>query len=466
MPKREPKNQRQKTFLDSPPHSTEAEQVVLGAFLLDSERAVELSSLLAPEDFYDPTYRAVFEGIVACIKEYKAVDFVILVNHLSENKRVSDVGGSAFLAQLAASVPTSAHAAHYIKILKKKRVEREAIAIGRRVEARGHEEGKAKDIPQILIEESRKLSELLPREALMNRDEILHEIKNPGKKLQTGFLTMDMILSGGLGAGDLMLVAARPSVGKSSLATTLTSNFMKKGIRPCFFSLEMSRPQIVTRILCAHYNLTPEEVYIDAERLLKDLTGDVDLIFGTNDLSTIQTTALSSEAQVFIIDYFGLITANNIKENRFQIMDEISRSIKLLATHTGKPIIMLTQLNREIEKAKENREPQLSDLWGGGEKDADIISFLWDPNAKNIDNQPKTDAERQVAKVADEFEGKPSTYDAKSQVFGSEVKDIMWLTRKNRNGPCGNVALTFDPKRCLMTEKSYTPEVKQAGMPF
>ena len=436
------------------PHSLDAEKVVLGALILDSERAVELVPLLDLEDFYDPTYRRIFEGIAACVEKRKAVDFLLLSDELKGDEKILELGGVVFLAALAESVPTSSHAKHYIDILKKNRLKRESISFGEHVSAMGYGDATSEAVPDALMEGSRRMAKFLQKED-EGREELIRELTEQKTIIPTGYPQMDALLGGGLGPGDLFLIAARPSVGKSALATCLAANFMRNGICPAFFSLEMSKKQVATRLLCSYYNKTQEEAYKEARQLICDLPVDIHLLIGINDLQSITAAILSSDASVFIIDYLGLITSEkHSREGRFQVLDEISRSIKNLAVQCNKPIIMLTQLNREIEKDKANREPYLSDLWGGGEKDADIITMLWDPDARLSDTEKK----------AKELEG---------STIGTRLK---WLVRKHRNGPTGDIMLKFTKEKFLLEEdlsqvapeKKLLPAARQdaADLPF
>src|SRR3990167_4619683 len=381
------------------PHSLDAEKVVLGVLIVDGERAIELTPTLDAEDFYDPLYRRIFQVVEACIEKWKAMDFLLLSHILKDDPKIQELGGSSFLAELAASVPTTSHAKHYIDILKKNRMKRESISLGHRVSSMGYDDS-TENVPAALLEGSKMMAQFMQRE-IDGKEELIKEITETNVVTPTGYPQMDALLGGGLGPGDLFLIAARPSVGKSALATCLATNFMKQGISPAFFSLEMSRKQVVIRILCSYYKQTPEYVKNNARELIQGLNTDIFLIIGINELQSIKAECLASTAQVFIIDYLGLITSEkHSKEGRFQVLDEISRSIKNLAVQCNKPIIMLTQLNREIEKDKGNREPYLSDLWGGGEKDADVITMLWDPDAR------KSDAEKNAEKKARELEGR------------------------------------------------------------
>lgn len=417
------------SVLISLPHSTEAERSALIRVILYED--IELVTILQPEDFYDPTYRQIFEACKKLIDENQHCNFVSLCDLLRTNKKIEDIGGAGFIAGLCSGFAAPAHTS--VQILKKHRGAREELKMQRERNALVND-GKVDQIPSLLVEHSRKLAEFLPRDKTAGKQEMIDELITTEKTIPTGYVKMDHeVLPGGIGPGDLLLIAARPSVGKSALATNLTANFLREGIVPCFFSMEMSRKQVMMRILCAYYRLTPKEVIERASELINGIETDLELMIGINDLHMIQSEAMASPADVFIIDYFGLITMQS-KDPRFQQMDEISRCIKNLAIHTEKPIIMLTQLNREIEKDKTNREPMLSDLFGGGEKDADVISFLWDPNAKDKDKQD-------AANAADVFSGK-------------QGKELEWIVRKNRNGPPNvTTKLRFIQEMFLMEEE-------------
>lgn len=428
-------------LLEGLPHNTEAEKNALVRMIAHED--YELSTILQSEDFYDNTYRMIFEAAKTVIDNTGAVDFVLICEALQNSKKIQDIGGSVFLAELMQSQASPAKSS--VSVMKRCRAARESLSMGATLEAVVRE-GRVGEVPMLLAQNADRLSGLLPKETKMNREDMIAELTTTNKTIPTGFPTMDLLLGGGLGPGDLFLIAARPSVGKSSLATTLTANFLKQGVRPAVFSLEMSRKQIVTRILCSYYNQSPDYVRANAKDCINGVETDMTLFIGVDDLGSIQMETMATEADVIIIDYFGLITMHS-KENRFQQMDEISRAIKNLAVHTETPVIMLTQLNREIEKAKENREPNLSDLFGGGEKDADLITMLWDPSAKG-----KTDGD--ATDVAADLEGRTDC-------------DLKWIVRKNRNGPTGYVNLRFDkPKFHLYEEIPNAPLARKEAFPF
>ena len=328
--------------------------------MIDDE--TQLAEILDPADFYDETHRLMFTTEQKLIKKNGSGSFLDLCEELKGKVDQNVIINVLEIPTI--STPTKA----VVRRLKELRSQRELQEIG--TEAQRIQPTEA---PQKFLEISERFAGYLPKTEEVSREEIIAELEKKEDLLPTGFLQMDMILEGGLPPGSLCLIAARPGIGKSSLATNLAANFLKAGKKPCFFSLEMARKQVLTRILAAYHSKLAADIQKEAKVLMGDLEILPETHIGTNDCDTIKTITLSTTADVVIIDYLGLITSKG-SENRFQQMEEISRSIKLLAIHTGKPIILLTQLNREIEKAKTPRPPMLADLWGGGEKDADLIT--------------------------------------------------------------------------------------------
>ena len=304
-------------------------------------------------------------------------------------------------------------------------------------------EQSADDLPKFFVEEGKRYSELIPKKNVIDKEELISSLTMDQDTIPTGYTQMDELLDGGLYEEMLFVIAARPSVGKTSLATSMTAKLLKMNRSVLFISLEMSQKHIMERVLCATYNVGKDKVKENAREYVEAIKTPLNLAIGTNDLARVESECLSTDAEVIIIDYMDLITVRS-KGGRMEQLDEISRALKNLAVHCAKPIVLLRQLNREIEKSKENREPNLSDLFGAGEKDADVISFLWDPDAK------KTDQEKKTENVASSLDGE-----------SIKQRGLHWLVKKNRNGPTGRCFLTFDAEKFSMKESS-EPE----SMPF
>lgn len=416
-----------------------------------------LATLLTQEDFHDPVHGEIFKACQDLYHGNNQCDFVLLVEKAEKIDSVARLGGVGFLAGLITEdLPLSSSEAIY-KVLKRKRAQRESLNISEESRKLVFQDVTA--IPSYLAEKAQKMAEFIPRVGNIQHEDMIAELTAEHSTIPIGINGMDLLTGGGLGPGDMMIVAARPSVGKSSLATTIMANMLHNKRRACFFSLEMSKKQVFSRLLSAYHKKPVKETKKDIVTYVKAIETPFEVIAKMYEITAIQAEMMASEAEIFIIDYISLISMQS-REGQFQKLNEISKSIKRLANQIEKPVIVLAQLSREIEKDKTNREPQLSDLWGGGEADPDIITFLWDPNYKEtIQEDKKSKAIKETTKVANELEGKDNKY---------EEGELHWIIRKHRNGPTGKIYLKFHKELFLMEEKgnfgSSTP-IKHA-LPF
>ena len=429
--------------LSAPPHSVEAERTTLGALLLDSDRMIDVAPLLRSEDFYDPIYRAVYEAMRQLHEARQPIDFVTVGNALKEDQRVRQVGGSTFLMELMANVPTSAHAAHYASIIRDKALHRQLADAARHIGALADDDRlPATDVldqaEQKLLAISRHVAGSKPQHIAdigaesYERYTRLHteEDKTALFGLTTGFRGLDGLLAG-LAPGCLMVVAARPSVGKSSLALDIARNVAShQGKNVAVFSLEMTRQEIMDRMIAGFLGVEAwrlkkgELTQADFERMgvLFDQLKNHPLYIDDDPDTTIANLRSKARRQqmehgldLLVIDYLQLIevTDRAAGENRTQQVSHISRSLKNLARELGAPIIALSQLSRSTEQ-RSPPIPILSDLRdsGGIEQDADIVLMLYreDMHNEDCDNPGETDV----------------------------------YVRKNRNGPTGRVGLFFD----------------------
>ena len=392
-------------------------------------------NLLEPDHFYDPTYREVFQAALNVWNRCGECDFLLMVNELDDNEKVNAIGGSAFLAELSASVASTSFGHTAVRILKEKHAQRAIKKTAKAIDNMMHDGASIEEMPAYLADRGKEIAQMIPRKTSLDMEDLINEMLEEEERIPTGFEEMDLLLEGGLIPGGLYLVAARPAVGKSSMATTLMAHFLKAGVSPLLMSLEMSRKQIMQRVLCAYYDQLASDIQPRTRELIERIETPFTITDNINSLSNIVTEMYTSEAQVVIIDYFGLITTKTHKDNRFQQMDDISRIIKNTARETEKPVIMLAQLNREIEKDKSKRQPRLSDLWGSGEKDADVISFLHDPRAAEALNAE-----------ADEI--------AEAVQSNDTTTEIQWIVRKNRHGATGFTTLNFDKPKFTMRDPS------------
>lgn len=386
-----------------------------------------------PQHFHEELHRRIFEAILDLIKKDKDPDFLNVCDAMSDDKEFQQIGGSAFLAEMMANLPSLSMVASAMRILQEKYSKRSIIAAGKKMVEIGEDtKHDVRKLPQLMSDAAKRMADIIPRDIEIDKEELIEEIERDDDKIPTGFSQLDMILEGGLEPGWLFLIAARPSVGKSSMASTIMANFLKNDIPTSIISLEMSRKQIMRRLLCCYFHVTPAEAKEHARSYIERLHTPFYINVNGSDISMVIQEIFTTPAKVVIIDYYGLITVGS-KEGRIQQLEEISRSIKGAAMQSGKAVIMLAQLNRDIEKEKGARQPRLSDLYGAGEKDADQISFLHDPNARE--------------------DISPDPMEISASVDANPVAEIEWIIRKNRHGPTGYLKLKFEKKKFLMSEE-------------
>jgi replicative DNA helicase len=429
------------TTFDAPPHSLEAERTVIGALLLDPDAILKISDFLTAADFYDPTHRKVYEAMMHLYTQHIPIDFVTVSTKLADDKVVQDAGGSAFLADVASSVPTSSHVYQYGQIVKSKAVHRNIIQAGQHIAGLGFETDRA--IPELLDEVEKTVFQITNtflkekfvhlRDILDARYEKFAELHAAGedstKGVSTGFTAIDYKLSG-LQPSDLIILAARPSMGKTSLAMNIAVNAAVKGKKTVgIFSLEMSKEQLVDRLFASMLG-------VDSWKLQRGKLDDSDFqnmgpvmdelskasIFiddsSASSMPEFRTKARRLQMEhgldLLIVDYLQLMSTGNSSYagNRVQEISEISRTVKQVARELRIPIIALSQLSRAVE-SRPDKQPQLSDLRESGsiEQDADVVLMMY------RDDYYNEDTDRQG------------------------ITDI--FIRKHRNGPTGRIELLF-----------------------
>jgi len=428
--------------LPTQPHSTEAERTVIGALLLDPEAIIKVSDFLIAEDFYDPIYREIFSAIYTLYTNHEPVDFVTVSSKLGDNKKLQDIGGSAFLAQLSSEVPTSSHIYQYGQIVKTKSVHRRIIRAGQKIAGLGMEESRA--VPELLDEVEKTIFDISNtflkdkfvhiKQILEERYERFAEMHEAGEDAQSkgvpsGFMGLDAKLSG-FQPSDLIIIAARPSMGKTALALNIAQNAAikyKKSVG--VFSLEMSKEQLVDRLFASMLG-------VDSWKLQKGKLDDTDFqnmgpimdelnnanIFIDDSVGS-SIPELRAKARrlqmehgldMLVIDYLQLMSTGNASYagNRVQEISEISRALKQIGRELQIPVVALSQLSRAVESRPGNI-PQLSDLRESGsiEQDADVVMMLY----------------------------REDYYEEDSDRPG--LTDV--YIRKHRNGPIGRVELMF-----------------------
>ncbi|AJQ30050.1 replicative DNA helicase [Pelosinus fermentans] len=411
-----------------PPQNMEAEQAVLGAMLIEREAISKVAELLRPEDCYREAHRLIYNAMLELFNKNDAVDMVTVIEFLRKEDKLEAAGGIAYVTSLANSVPTAANVLYHARIVEEKALLRQLINAATNIAGMGYEGSEEVTTildsaeKMILSVSSRKMGgEFTPIKSIIfdafNKIEQLYASKGSITGLSTGFKDLDKLTSG-LQPSDLILIAARPSMGKTAFVLNIAQHIgiaEKKAV--AFFSLEMSKEQLVQRMLCAESAIDSQRLRI-GELEAKDWTK---LVSGADRLSAapifIDDTAgitvmeMRSKARrlkiehnlsLIIIDYLQLMQGSGKgkgSENRQQEISEISRSLKALAREINVPVIALSQLSRSVE-SRQVKKPMLSDLRESGslEQDADIVAFLYRDDYYNPDSEQKNITEVIIAK--------------------------------------------------------------------
>ncbi len=448
-----------------PPQNLEAEQALLGSLMLDKDAIIKIENAVTADDFYKNTHAKIFTAMIELYTKQEPIDMLSMTNKLEEKNQLEEIGGSGYLASLVNSVPSAANVVYYAKIIQKKATLRRLINTAGQILTLGYEEAEEVDK---LLDESEKLIFGISQKFLsqsfihvkpilqetFDRIDRLHQNKDKFRGLATGFQDLDMALNG-LQRSDLIIIAARPSLGKTAISLDIARHVgirEKKGVG--IFSLEMSREQLVDRLLCA-------EARVDLRRLRSGrLSSD-----GENDeFSRIsEAMATLSEAPIYIddagssgvmnmrtmsrrlqnetgnlgliiIDYLQLMQTDRTKksysDNRVQEIGEITRSLKSLAKELNVPIIAISQLSRAVE-SRDGQKPRLSDLRESGtiEQDADVVLMIYRESRVR-----ETEENRNIADI---------------------------IIAKHRNGPIGTIKLYFRSERASFENLSQKDPIYQ-----
>ncbi len=427
-----------------PPQNTEAEAAVLGAVLVNKEAIDKIADVIVDQDFYRHDHQIIFRAILRLYEKRSPIDLVTLTNELDGLKQLDEIGGPAYLAQLVNNVPTALHVARYAEIVHQKAVLRRILAAGQKITSLGYEEDK--EVDEVLDEAEKALfgvshqlikDNFLPISDILaasfDRIDQLHREKGMLRGVTTGFKDLDNKLSG-LQASDLVIIAARPSMGKTTFALNIALNAAIQGKTPVgFFSLEQSKEQVVDRLISAQAmvdgwklrtgNLREDD--FPAIGMAMGTLAEAPIFIDDSPLLTpieIRTRARRLKADhnlgLIVVDYLQLVDSGGYggNDNRVQQVSEISRSLKALARELNVPVIALSQLSRAVE-SRDKKIPQLSDLRDSGsiEQDADVVMFLY----------------------------REDYYDRDTERKG--ITDVM--IRKHRNGPIGEIELHFKPEQ-------------------
>lgn len=407
------------------PHSIEAEQSVIGAMLLDKEAITVASEQINGEDFYGKQYGILFDAMIELNDEGKPVDLMILQNRLKEKGVPPEIYSLEFIRDVMGAVPTSANIKYYAGIVAEKSVLRKLIRINEEIANNCYSQ---KESLELLLEEAEKKifeivqkrnnSDFIPiRQVVMNAMNLIEEAsKNKGAVtgIATGFLDLDY-KTAGMQPSDLILVAARPSMGKTAFVLNIAQHVaIKEQKAVAIFSLEMSKEQLVNRLLSLESKVNSQAIRTgnmkddEWERLIEsaDSIGKSKLLIddtpgiGISELrSKCRKFKLEYNLEMVIIDYLQLMTGSGKNESRQQEISDISRSLKALARELHVPVIALSQLSRAVEQRPDHR-PMLSDLRESGaiEQDADVVMFIYRDDYYNKDTELKNVAEIIISK--------------------------------------------------------------------
>lgn len=410
-----------------PPQNIEAEQAVLGAMLIEREAISKVAEFLRPEDCYREAHRLIFNAMLELFNKNDAVDMVTVIEFLRKGDKLEAAGGISYITSLANSVPTAANVLYHAKIVEEKALLRQLINAATNIATLGYEASEEVTTildtaeKTILAVSSRKAGgEFTPIKTIIfdafTKIEQLYASKGSITGLSTGFKDLDRLTSG-LQPSDLILIAARPSMGKTAFVLNIAQHIgIKEKKAVAFFSLEMSKEQLVQRMLCAESTIDSQRLRIgelepnDWTKLVAGADRLSSAPIFIDDTSGITVMEMRSKArrlkieydlQLIIIDYLQLMQGSSKKgsENRQQEISEISRSLKGLAREIGVPVIALSQLSRSVE-SRQVKKPMLSDLRESGslEQDADIVAFLYRDDYYNPDSEQKNITEVIIAK--------------------------------------------------------------------
>jgi replicative DNA helicase len=421
-----------------PPQNVEAEEAILGCLLIDPDAIIRVATILKPEDFYREKNGWIYESALNLHERREPIDFLTICDELERREQLSEVGGTPFITMLINAVPTSIHAEHYAHIVERTATRRRLIDAAAQIAQVAYQE--ADDVGEVVdraeqilfgVSERRVSRDLVPIKQILSDyyDRIEYLTRHRGELIgiPTGFTDLDKLL-GGLQRSDLLILAARPSVGKTSLALSFAHNAARKyRQRVAFFSLEMSSEQVVARLISAETGINSQRLRrgeIEEHewgRFMKATSDMAETLLFIDDTPGISALELRTKARrlhaevgldLVVVDYLQLMRGDFRSENRVQEVSSISRALKGLARELNVPLVALSQLSRGVESRTDKR-PILSDLRESGslEQDADVVMFIYRDEMYNENTE------------------RPN------------IADVM--IAKHRNGPTGSVALFF-----------------------
>jgi replicative DNA helicase len=437
-----------------PPQAPELEEAVLGAVMLEKDAILEVIDILKPESFYREEHQKIFQAIIDLTSANKAIDLLTVTEELRKKKQLEEIGGPVYIAQLTSRVASAAHVEFHARIVAQKHIQRELIRVSSEIQSRAFDE--STDVDDLLDfseaelfniaqgnikKESQKVNVLI-REAIL-------QIEEASKRadsligIPSGFTKLDRMTNGWQNS-DLVIIAARPSMGKTAFVLTMARNMAVEHNRAvAIFSLEMASLQLVNRLIVAETELPSNRIRngkladFEWEQLDYKIKKLVDAPIFIDDTPAISIFELRAKARrlkrqhnmdILIIDYLQLMTGTpDTKGNREQEVSTISRALKGIAKELDIPVIALSQLNRSVEIRSGTKRPQLSDLRESGaiEQDADMVIFIHRPEKYGLMEDENGNSLRGLAEI---------------------------ILAKHRNGPIGDIFLKFKDEFAKFTE--------------
>lgn len=437
-----------------PPQAVDLEEAVLGAIMLEKDAVVAVLDILKPESFYKESHQKIYRAIIELSTREEPIDILTVTEELKKNELLADVGGALYITQLTSRIASAAHLEYHARIVAQKYIQRELIRVASEIQQRAYDD--SNDVDELLDfsenqlfgiaegnirKETAKLSQLMTI--------ALHEIEEASKRedalsgVPSGFTKLDRLTSGWQ-RSDLIIIAARPSMGKTAFVLSMARNMAVEHKRAvAIFSLEMSSLQLVNRLIVAETELASDRIrngrleQYEWEQLEYRIKGLVEAPVFIDDTPAISIYEIRAKCrrlknlhdiQVIIIDYLQLMSGTgDSRGNREQEVSTISRALKGIAKELNVPIIALSQLNRSVELRTGNKRPQLSDLRESGaiEQDADIVCFIHRPEMYGIIQDDDGNSLKGIAEI---------------------------IVAKHRNGALGDITLRFQNQYAKFTD--------------
>jgi len=437
-----------------PPQAVDLEEAVLGAIMLEKDAVIAVLDILKPESFYKEAHQKMYQAIIDLSTRQEPIDILTVTEELKKRELLNEVGGALYITQLTSRIASAAHLEYHARIVAQKFIQRELIRVASEIQAKAYDE--SNDVDELLDFSERQLfsiaeGNIRKETAKINIliKEAIHQIEEASKRedslsgVPSGFTKLDRLTSGWQ-RSDLIIIAARPSMGKTAFVLSMARNMAVEHKRPvALFSLEMSSIQLVNRLIVAETELPSDRIrngrleQYEWEQLEYRIKGLVEAPIFIDDTPAITIYEIRAKCrrlknrydiQVIIIDYLQLMSGpGDSKGNREQEVSTISRALKGIAKELNVPIIALSQLNRSVELRSGNKRPQLSDLRESGaiEQDADIVCFIHRPEKYGIDVDEEGNSTKGIAEI---------------------------IVAKHRNGAIGDISLRFQEQFAKFSE--------------